>query len=72
VPQIVVELNDTLFEELQQVLKETREPISLGEVASQCVESTLASRRLERLPAPRFGPRIVFDVLAAREEKNEL
>jgi hypothetical protein len=66
-PQIVVELNDTLFAELQQVLQESREPLSLSEVASQCVECTLAERRLERLPRAHCGARIAIDLQGSYE-----
>jgi hypothetical protein len=44
-PRIEIELNDELFGELQQVLQESREPLSLSEVASQCVECTLAEKK---------------------------
>jgi hypothetical protein len=66
-PRIEIELNQTMLEELEAVRKETKELITLSDIASQCIECTLAERRLERLPRAHCGARIAIDLQGSYE-----
>jgi hypothetical protein len=61
-PRLEIELNETMLEELEQVRKESRELITLEDVASEFVQCGLAERRLERMPRAHCGARIAIDL----------